>query len=252
MKRRYRVAISLLLLIFTVVISFVTTGKAKYSFTEVYNNKPIYRVNTEEKKLALTFDINWAEKEELFNILEVLDKYNVKATFFIMGGWVNYSEENRDKLIKIKEGGHEIGNHSYKHPMFSKVSEERMKEEIDKTNKIIEETVGEKVKLFRFPSGDYNEKSSEFIAKQGMISIQWDVDSVDWKQTSAEEEYNRVMKKVSPGSILLFHNNAKYTPGNLDRIIKELQEDGYNFVTVGEMIYYNDYYIDDKGEQIKK
>ena len=85
MKRRYRVAISLLLLIFTVVASFVTTGKAKYSFTEVYNNKPIYRVNTEEKKLALTFDINWAEKEELFNILEVLDKYNVKATFFYNG-----------------------------------------------------------------------------------------------------------------------------------------------------------------------
>ena len=252
MKRRYRVGISLLLLILTVAISFIATEKAKYSFTEVYNDKPIYRVNTDEKSLALTFDINWAEKEELFNILEVLDKYNVKATFFIMGGWVNYSEENRDKLIKIKEGGHEIGNHSYKHPMFSKISEERMKEELDKTNKIIEETIGEEVKLFRFPSGDYSKSASEFISKQGMISIQWDVDSVDWKQISAEEEYNRVMKKVSPGSILLFHNNAKYTPGNLDRIIKELQEEGYNFITVGEMIHYDNYYIDEKGEQIKK
>ncbi len=78
-----------------------------------------------------------------------------------------------------------------------------------------------------------------------------DVDSVDWKQAGAEVEYNRVMKKVSPGSILLFHNNAKYTPGNLDRIIKELQEGGYKFVTVGEMIYYNDYIINEKGEQIK-
>ena len=251
MNRRYRVALSLLLLIFTLIISIAFTEKTKYSFTEVYNDKPIFRIKTDEKKLALSFDINWAEKEEIYNILEVLDKYNVKATFFIMGGWVNYSEENKDKLIKIKEGGHEIGNHSYIHPMFSKISESRMKEEIEKTNKIIEETVGEKVKLFRFPSGDYNEKSCKFIADEGMMSIQWDVDSLDWKQLGAEKEYNRVMEKLSPGSILLFHNNAKYTPGNLDRIIKELQEDGYSFVTVGEMIYYNDYIIDEKGEQIK-
>ena len=127
-----------------------------------------------------------------------------------------------------------------------------MKEELEKTNKIIEDTIGEKVKLFRFPSGDYNKKACEFIYNQGMISIQWNIDSVDYKQTGAEEEYNRVMKKISPGSILLFHNNAKYTPGNLDRIINELQKEGYKFVTVGEMIYYNDYYIDEKGEQIKK
>ncbi|WP_066892888.1 polysaccharide deacetylase family protein [Clostridium nigeriense] len=176
MKRRYRVGLSLLLLIFTVIISIVSTEKAKYSFTEVYNDKPIFRVSTDEKKLSLTFDINWAEKEELYNILQILDKYNVKATFFIMGGWVNYSEENKDKLIKIKEGGHEIGNHSYIHPMFSKISEERMKAEVEKTNKIIEDTVGEKVKLFRFPSGDYNEKACKFIANEGMMSIQWDVD----------------------------------------------------------------------------
>ncbi|MBE6053017.1 MAG: deacetylase [Clostridium sartagoforme] len=252
MSRRYRVGISLLLLLSTIIISFFFTTKTKLSLAEINNDKPIYRVKTEDKKIAITFDINWAEKDELFNILEVLDKYNVKATFFIMGGWVNYSEENRDKLIKIKEGGHEIGNHSYKHPMFSKINEDRMKEELDKTNKIIEETIGEKVKLFRFPSGDYNKRACEFIYSQGMIPIQWDSDSVDYKEIGAEVEYSRVMKTVSPGSILLFHNNAKYTPGNIDRIIKELKEDDYNFVTVGGMIYYNDYYIDEKGEQIKK
>ena len=252
MKRRYRVILSLLLLIFTVIISITYTEKSEYSFNEVYNDKPIFRVGTDEKKVALTFDINWAEKEELYNILGILDKYNVKATFFIMGGWVNYSEENKEKLIKIKEGGHEIGNHSYIHPMFSNISEERMNEEIEKTNKIIEDTVGEKVKLFRFPSGNYNEKACRFVANKEMMSVQWDVDSVDWKQSGADIEYDRVMKKVAPGSILLFHNNAKYTPGNLDRIISKLEEEGYKFVKVGEMIYYNDYIINEKGEQIKK
>ncbi|WP_438266111.1 polysaccharide deacetylase family protein [Clostridium tertium] len=252
MKRRYRVVISLLLLLCTMVLSILFKEDFREVSLEASNDKPIYRVNKDEKVISLTFDINWAEKDEIYNILEVLDKYNVKATFFIMGGWVNYSEENREKLVKIKEGGHEIGNHSYIHPMFTKINETRMKEELDKTDKIIEETVGVKPNLFRFPSGDYSKKSLDFVSSQGYKCIQWDVDSVDWKQASADEEYNRVMKRVTSGSILLFHNNAKYTPGNLDRIIKKLSEDGYSFAQVGQMIYEDDYYIDDKGEQIKK
>ncbi|MCF0148083.1 MAG: polysaccharide deacetylase family protein, partial [Clostridium sp.] len=94
MNRRYRVGLSLLLLLSTIIISIFFTEKAKSSLAEFKNDKPIYRVKTEEKVVSITFDINWAEKEELYNILEVLDKYNVKATFFIMGGWVNYSDEN--------------------------------------------------------------------------------------------------------------------------------------------------------------
>lgn len=252
MRRRYRVLLSLLLLACTMFFSILFKEKFKDVLSETFNDGPIYRVNKEEKVVALTFDINWAEKDEIYNILEVLDKYNVKATFFIMGGWVNYSEENREKLVKIKEGGHEIGNHSYIHPMFTKIDENRMKEELDKTDKIIEETVGIKPNLFRFPSGDYNKKAFDFVSSQGYKCIQWDADSVDWKQIGADEEYNRVMKRLSSGSILLFHNNAKYTPGNLDRIIKKLSEDGYSFTPVGEMIYENNYYVDDKGEQIKK
>ncbi|GAA0762961.1 MULTISPECIES: polysaccharide deacetylase family protein [Clostridium] len=252
MKRRYRVLISVSLLVITIVVSILFEGELKYVFSSTFNEGPIYRVNKDEKVISLSFDINWAEKDEIYNILEVLDKYNVKATFFIMGGWVNYSEENREKLIKIKEGGHEIGNHSYIHPMFTKIDENRMKEELEKTDKIIEETIGIKPKLFRFPSGDYNKKAFDYVSSKGYKCIQWDVDSVDWKERGADEEYNRVIKKVAPGSILLFHNNAKYTPGNLDRIIKSLEDSGYSFATVGDIIYYENYYVDDKGEQIKK
>ncbi|EOR26838.1 putative xylanase/chitin deacetylase [Clostridium sartagoforme AAU1] len=132
MKRRYRVLISVSLLVITIVVSILFEGELKYVFSSTFNEGPIYRVNKDEKVISLSFDINWAEKDEIYNILEVLDKYNVKATFFIMGGWVNYSEENREKLIKIKEGGHEIGNHSYIHPMFTKIDENRMKEELEK------------------------------------------------------------------------------------------------------------------------
>ena len=97
MSRRYRVLISLTLLFSTIMISFFFMEKAEFSIAEISNKTPIYRVKTEEKKISITFDINWAENDQLYNILEVLDKYNVKATFFIMGGWVNYSEENKNK-----------------------------------------------------------------------------------------------------------------------------------------------------------
>ncbi|NLL30282.1 MAG: polysaccharide deacetylase family protein [Clostridiales bacterium] len=251
LKRRYKVFISFILLISVILTSIILESKIQYTNTEVSKSVPIYRVKREDKAVSITFDINWAEKDEIFSILDVLDKYDVKATFFIMGGWINHSEENKEKLIKIKEGGHEIGNHSYKHPMFSNIDENRMREELEKTDKAIEETIGVKPNLFRFPSGDYSERSVNYINNMGYKCIQWDVDSVDWKELGAEIEYNRVMKGVKSGSIMLFHNNAKYTPGNLDRIINELISKGYSIIPVGELIYEDNYYIDIKGEQIK-
>lgn len=252
MKRRYRVLLSLFLIVIVIISSILFRDRAEGVLGEKSVDGPIYRVAREDKVLSLTFDINWAEKDEIYNILEVLEKYNVKATFFIMGGWVNYSDDNKEKLIKISEAGHEVGNHSYIHPMFSKIDENRMAQELEKTEKIIYETIGISTNLFRFPSGDYNEKAFSFVTNKGYRCIQWDVDSVDWKQSSAKEEYDRVMKKAKEGSILLFHNNAKYTPGNLDIIIKNMKDDGYSFITIGDMLYKDNYYIDDKGEQIKK
>ena len=252
MKRRYKVIISTILLIISILIPFIMNANGSVlAQVKIESDKPIYRVKGEEKVISLTFDINWAEKDELDNILTVLDKYNVKGTFFIMGGWVNYSEDNKNKLIRIYERGHEIGNHSYIHPMFTKISETKMKEEIEKTEKVFMDTLGINSKIFRFPSGDYNEKAYKFINGLGYQSIQWDVDSLDWKESGADYEYNRVMSKVNSGSIVLFHNNAKYTPGNLDKIISKLKEEEYRFVTVGEMIYKENFYIDEKGEQIK-
>lgn len=244
-----RIGIDLVLIIFLIFISF-GFGKATQTMANIQEEEPIYCVDITEKVVSLTFDINWVEKDNIQVILDVLNKYNVKGTFFIMGGWVNYSEENVNKLKAIKEGGHEIGNHSYKHPSFTKIGVDKMKEEIEKTNDIIEKYTGERPKLFRFPSGDYNKDTFLKVRNLGYMTIQWDVDSVDWKELSAETEYNRVMKNVKPGSIILFHN-AKYTPNNLDRIIKELKDKGYEFKTVGEMIYSKDYSVDNQGVQHK-
>ena len=246
-----KIAIDIGLIISVIILSFTMNYNSKFVMGDVKEEQPIYCVDTEDKVISLTFDVNWAEKDNLESILKILDKYNVKGTFFIMGGWVNYNEENVNKLIAINERGHEIGNHSYKHPGFTKITFEKMKEELSKTDDIIEKYTGKKPELFRFPSGEYNKNCFEKVKGLGYICIQWDVDSVDWKELGADVEYNRVMKKVKPGSILLFHNNAKYTPENLDRIIKELKDQGYEFKPVGEMIYKNDYNVDAEGIQHK-
>ncbi|MBW6410036.1 polysaccharide deacetylase family protein [Clostridium weizhouense] len=248
--RKYRIFLDLVLIICLMLMSFSINQNIQTTSGKIEDN-PIYSVKCEDKSIGLTFDINWAEKDNLQSILKILDKYNVKGTFFIMGGWVNYSSENVEKLKSIKEGGHEIGSHSYKHPNFSKISESRIEEELKKTDEIIEKYIGEKPKLFRFPSGDYNKQSLKKVKSLGYIPIQWNVDSVDWKELGQEVEYKRVMKGVTPGSILLFHNNAKYTPANLERIINELKVQEYKFKTVGELIYFEDYYIDENGIQHK-
>ena len=245
-----KIIIDLLLIICLMSVS-IGIGRSTQVMANI-EETPIYCVDTKEKILSLTFDINWAEKDNLQSILDTLRKYNVKGTFFIMGGWVNYSEENINKLKAIKEGGNEIGNHSYMHPNFSKISEEKMLEELKKTDDIIEKYIGERPDLFRFPSGDYNKQVFSKVRSLGYMAIQWNVDSVDWKELGADIEYKRIMKSAGPGSILLFHNNAKYTPDNLEKIIKELQEKGYEFKTVGEMIYKDDYIVDKEGIQHKK
>ena len=213
-------------------------------------NMPIYSVNRSDKKIALTFDINWAENDNIYSILDILDEYNVKATFFVIGGWVEYSEKNKEELIAIYQRGNEIGNHSFKHPMFTSISKSRMEKELKQTDDVIYKYTGEKPTLFRFPSGDYNKESYNFVTSLGYTSIQWDVDSIDWREDGADAEYQRLKKGIKPGSIILFHNGAKYTCQNLRRIISEYKSEGYEFTKVSDMIYPDSKNTDKNGTQI--
>lgn len=241
---------SVLVILLALLIAIFPTSLTEETFS-LKKEKPIYSVDCKNKEVCLTFDINWADKEYLYDILDVLKQNNVKATFFIMGKWVNYSKENVDKLKAIYLDGHEIGNHSYIHPLFTNISEERMISEIKKTEDIIYEKIGVKTKLFRCPSGAYNDTVINTVKSLGYYCIQWDVDSVDYKNGNAEDELKRVITNVKDGSIILFHNNAKNTPKNLQIIIETLKNNGFQLKTVSEVIYKNDYYIDSNGRQLK-
>jgi polysaccharide deacetylase family sporulation protein PdaB len=237
-----------LILVLCFSLAILTTLRHKYTgaFMELKRKLPIYCVDTNEKKVALTFDAGWAE-DNTDEILEILNKYDVKATFFPVGVWV---DKNQEKLKKMFESGNEIGNHTNMHPNMKNISKASLIKEIEVEDSKIINITGQNTKLFRCPSGEYSNEIIETAEGLGKKCIQWDVDSIDWKNQGEEIEYNRVIKKIKPGSIVLFHNEAKYTPKNLQKIIVKLKDEGYEFVTVSKLIYTEDYRIDSDGKQI--
>jgi peptidoglycan-N-acetylglucosamine deacetylase len=240
--------LALMLLVVSSVISIGVNYKSMGVFRFVHKKVPIYSVDTKEKKISLTFDISWGEDTTL-KLLDILDKYNVKATFFLVGGWI---DDNGELVKEMVKRGHELGNHTNKHPNMSSISKERLIEEIMLCDSKIMSLTGKGTKLFRCPAGEYNDVVLDTVQSLGRYTIQWDADSIDWKEHGPNIEYNRIIKKAKPGSILLFHNTAKYTPETLPQVIEKLQKDGYSFVKVSDLIYKDNYYIDAEGKQFEK
>ncbi len=246
-KKNYRLNILLVMLIVSVSIIYNYAGYTK--LLNVFRNNsrelPIYCVDTPEKKVAISFDAAWgADYTE--DLLAILKKYDVKTTFFLVGFWV---DKYPDMVKRIDEEGHEIGNHSSKHPHMSQLSKERIIAELTNTSEKIEAITNKKVTLFRPPFGDYNNRLIETSRELGIQVIQWDVDSLDYKDYGKDAIVKRVLSKVKNGSIVLFHNNATYTKDALPIILENLQQEGYKVVPVSELIYKENYYIDHTGMQ---
>ncbi len=223
------------------------------TFATVFSNRstrkiPVYGVDCgEEKLVALTFDAAWGADKTL-KILEILEKYDVKATFFLVGFWL---DKYPDETKAIYDSGCEIGNHSNNHLQMSKLDKERIKEELNYVNDKVAELTGAVPTCFRPPFGDYDNELIETAQELGLTTIQWSVDSLDWKGLSATEITSRVTKNVKNGSIILFHNNSDNILEALPLVLANLINSGYKPVTVSEMIYREDYYIDNNGIQHK-
>lgn len=214
-------------------IRFDNTG----AFAQVYfgNNPklyPIYRVDTTDKKVAITFDAAWgADKTE--QIMDVLDEYNVKATFFLVGFWM---DEYPEMTKKIFDRGFEIGSHSYNHPDMTKLDSTQIRQELVSTNDKISEITGQIPTLFRPPYGAYDNKLIEELNHLNMKGIQWDVDTLDWKGYTPSQVIQRVNNAVQCGSIILCHNNADHVVDNTRLILSTLINKGYSFVKVSELV----------------
>lgn len=224
------------------------TGEAVDAFLYTRKELPIYSVDTQEKKIAVSFDAAWGA-EYTSRIMDILEERGIRTTFFLVGFWV---DKYPDKVREIAERGHEVANHSTTHPQMSKLGREQIISEIMTTQKKIEELAGDRaVKLIRPPFGDYNDLLIKTCREIGFYPIQWDVDSLDWQEHGVRHMYDRVTKNVRNGSIVLFHNNAKYITQALPSILDYLIEQGYTIVPVSELIHHEDYRIDHTGRQIK-
>ena len=211
---------------------------------------PIYCVATDEKKVALSFDAAWGN-EDTKTILDILAKHNVKVTFFMTGEWVR---KYPDDVKAIAAAGHDLGNHGENHKQMSRLSKEQNVEEIMKVHNRVKELTGIEMNLFRPPYGDYNNTVVGTARDCGYYTIQWDVDSLDWKDYGADSIVKKCTqhKKLGNGSIILLHNGAKYTPEALERVIIGLKDQGYELVPISQLIYTGEYTIDHEGRQHKK
>lgn len=231
----------------TVILAVLLAATGAYAvFTGgTVRSLPVYSVETQEKKISISFDCAWGT-EYTDELLDVLERENVRATFFMVEFW---TEKYPEYVKKIDEKGHEIGTHSATHSYMSKLSEEEIRQELTSSSQAIEEVTGKKTQLFRPPYGDYDDLLIDTAKSMGLYSIQWDVDSLDWKDLSANDIAMRVINRVQNGSIILCHNNGLHTAEALPVILDTLKNKGYEFVPVGELIYKENYTIDVNGRQ---
>lgn len=233
---------------FAVLIPLLKVTSAVEVVSGKANKKlPIYYVVTEKKQVAISFDCAWGT-DYTDKLLKIMEDNGVKSTFFAVEFWV---DKNPEYVKKISEQGHEIGTHSATHPYMSKLSKDNVIKELTTSVEKIENVIGKKVKLFRPPYGDYDNQLIETAKERGLYTIQWDVDSLDWKNLTKSEITERVLKRVKNGSIVLFHNQGLHTAEALPDVIKALKERGYEFKRISEMIYTDGYEMQVDGGQKK-
>ncbi len=246
-KKQFFIWVSAVVLIACLSAAAYGTGAYAVYYNSTMRKLPIYSVGRDDKKISISFDCAWgAEKTE--KLLEHMRFYGVKCTFFATEFWV---EKYPDTVKKIVDEGHEMATHSATHSYMSKQSEEEITAELKSSREAIEKITGIKVELFRPPYGDYNDKLIKTCEKEGLFAIQWDVDSLDWKDLSANEIAQRVIKRTESGSIILCHNDGKHTADALPLIFADLQGRGYEFVKISELIYREGYTVDHTGKQIR-
>ena len=209
---------------------------------------PIYCVDTDKKQIAISFDAAWGN-DDTEQLIKILGEYKVPATFFVVGAWVDKYPES---VKALSDAGHQIQNHSNTQPHMPQLSREQMRDEIESCNKKIADVTGVTPTLLRPPYGDYDNALIEVMDSLKMHTIQWDVDSLDWKDSATPDSIcKRVTSKVKNGSIVLFHNDADHTPEALPTILKCLKDEGYEFVFISDLIYKDNYQIKHDGTQCK-
>ena len=243
LRRRYLLILAALVL--AGGIFWVVSWPAAVHTAATQRQLPIYSVERAQKVCSISFDAAWGN-EDTQTLIDILGKYNIKATFFVVGDW---AEKYPESAKALAEAGHEVMSHSLHHDHYNSLTADQITADLQAANEKISAATGTVPTLIRCPYGEYDDHVISAIRSFGMEPIQWDVDSLDWKDYDADTIYNRVTSQVGPGSIVLFHNAALHTPEALPRILEKLIQDGYSVIPISQLIYTGDYTIDHAGCQ---
>lgn len=207
---------------------------------------PVYSVERTDKKIALTIDAAWEDDKTDF-ILEELDRQGIKATFYLCGFWVDKYPEHVKAIV---EHGHELGNHTQTHPHMNQLDTSGIQKELTDLDNNLEAITGQRSKTFRAPYGEYNDLVITTSRAMGYMPVQWSIDTIDWKEErSAQTILDTVLPKLTPGCIILCHNNGFKIKEYLPTLITQAKEQGYEFVTVSELLLSGKTMIDVNGVQ---
>ena len=239
------ISVAALAAVVSLMLANYFTGAYVVFFGGTTRKLPIYSVGRDDKYISITFDCAWGT-DHTQAILNALAAYNVRATFFMVEFW---AEKYPEYVAAIDASGCEIGTHSKTHSHMSSLSSSEIRAELSSSSAAITAVTGKQVELFRAPFGDYDSELITTAEEEGYYTIQWDVDSLDWKGGSGTEIALRVINKVQSGSIILMHNNGDHTAEAVSIILATLINRGYTFVPVGELIYRQNYYTDVTGRQ---
>lgn len=240
--------------IVTVVVLFciaTTLNSNQESIATASGNQkllPIYRVKTDEKKVAFTMNCAW-NADDIDSILKTLEENDVKITFFMVGDWI---EKYPEAVQKIYQAGHEVASHSDTHPHVNNLSYEKNIEEIEKSNDKIEKIIGSRTQIYRAPYGEYNNTVIQAAQDKGYYTIQWSLDTLDYTGLTGEQMWQRLESKIKEGDIILMHNGTKHTADSLDMLIKNTKQKGLEIVKISDLIYKENAGIDANGEQYQK
>ncbi|MHB1255391.1 MAG: polysaccharide deacetylase family protein [Dethiobacteraceae bacterium] len=238
-KARLFIFFSLALFIMLILYYFIS-GDNIDSTVAQERLVPIYYVDTTEKKIAFSFDASWGS-EFTTRILEILRENKITTTFFLTGFWI----EKYPELVKeIVAAGHELGNHTWTHPHLNALDKPGIKQELELVHTALNKLTGVESKLFRPPFGEYSNKVIEAANELDYLTIQWSIDSLDWKDIGRQAVVQRVTSRLHPGAIILFHNNGLHTADALPEIIAQATKQGYSIVPISELLYQTDWYID--------
>lgn len=229
----------------TIAIFGAVLYPAAVSTAATARQLPIYSVERPDKLCAISFDAAWGN-EDTECLIEILAKYNVKTTFFVVGDWV---EKYPESVKALCDAGHEVMNHSRHHDHYNSLSAGQIISDITACNELIASVTDVTPTLIRCPYGEYDDHVIAAVRSMGMEPIQWSVDSLDWKDYDADTIFHRVTDRIAPGDIVLFHNAALHTPEALPRILEYLIHEGYTVVPISVIIHQGSYTIDHTGRQ---